>query len=210
MTAEIDEALWRSYGPQERGSAVLRLRKAGWTLERIARSVGCTEGLIRQYERVGKAPAPVRASLKKGQSVRATLALAAEHDRSKAAARFERYVGRGFSAICSWFKRTKAPSDYQEQILREVLALSMGTIRRGTKLWGGATKAVFARTKPAGFEQIEDGIDQMNAWSDWLYWFVTILIGDPDMREAAIRRALAKAGTLGLPRRSLTSVATKG
>ncbi len=217
MTAEIDEALWRSYGPQERGSAVLRLRKAGWTLERIARSVGCTEGLIRQYERVGKAPASVQAALKNGQSVRATLALlneqdrlVAEQERARAAARFTRYVDHGFSAICHWLKRVEVPGWDQEQILLEVLALSRGTLVRGEKLWGGSIKAIFEGTRPAGLDAMEDGVDIMNARLEWLYRFLTKLIGDPEMREAAICRAIGKAGSIGVPRYELVRPATKG
>lgn len=47
---------WPAWGTLERADAVVRLRNEGFSLRKLARIAGCSEGTIRNYELLGRVP----------------------------------------------------------------------------------------------------------------------------------------------------------
>jgi len=47
---------WPVWGTLERAESVVRLRNEGLSLRRLARTAGCSEGTIRNYEILGRVP----------------------------------------------------------------------------------------------------------------------------------------------------------
>jgi len=46
---------WPAWGTWERDTSVVRLRNEGLSLRKLAKTAGCTEGTIRNYELLGRA-----------------------------------------------------------------------------------------------------------------------------------------------------------
>ena len=47
---------WPTWGTLERAASVVRLRNAGYSLRKLAKVAGCSEGTIRNYEILGRIP----------------------------------------------------------------------------------------------------------------------------------------------------------
>jgi hypothetical protein len=67
---------WPAWGTLDRADAVVWLRNQGLSLRKLARTAGCTEGTIRNYEILGQMPHHWKQALIEGQfSMRQLVAL---------------------------------------------------------------------------------------------------------------------------------------
>jgi hypothetical protein len=64
---------WHTWHDLERGAAIVRLRKAGFTHRELATIAGCSEGNIRNMEIVGLLPWSWKEALMNGHSTREVL-----------------------------------------------------------------------------------------------------------------------------------------
>jgi transcriptional regulator with XRE-family HTH domain len=70
---------WPAWGTLERANAVVRLRNEGYSLRKLARIAGCSEGTIRNYEILGRVPRAAKQILYDGRvSMRRLVQLARE------------------------------------------------------------------------------------------------------------------------------------
>jgi lambda repressor-like predicted transcriptional regulator len=70
---------WPRWGTLERAAAVVRLRNEGYSLRKLAKIAGCSEGTIRNYEILGRVPWHAKKMLYDGQiSMRRLVQLARE------------------------------------------------------------------------------------------------------------------------------------
>jgi lambda repressor-like predicted transcriptional regulator len=70
---------WPAWGTLERAEAVVQLRNEGLSLRKLAKTAGCCEGTIRNYEFLGRAPWEAKQMLYDGQvSMRRVVQLARE------------------------------------------------------------------------------------------------------------------------------------
>jgi len=70
---------WPRWGFQDRAEAVARLHNEGYSLRKLAEIAGCSEGAIRNYEILGRAPWQAKQMLDDGRvSMRRLVQLARE------------------------------------------------------------------------------------------------------------------------------------
>ncbi len=65
---------WNTWDDLERGDAIVKLRKHGQSHRSLARIAGCSEGLIRHIEIVGRLPYAWKQLLRDGHSTRKVVA----------------------------------------------------------------------------------------------------------------------------------------
>ena len=71
---------WREWHDLDRGARVVELRDTGVSQRKLAKLVGCSEGLIRHIEIVGRLPSSWKQRYDRGWSTRAIVAAwRAEH-----------------------------------------------------------------------------------------------------------------------------------
>ncbi len=61
---------WSTWYDLDRGAAIVRLRDEGISLRKLAAIAGCSEGLIRHYEIIGRLPYSWKQYLVQGYSAR--------------------------------------------------------------------------------------------------------------------------------------------
>jgi hypothetical protein len=76
---------WSHWNDLDRGAAVVRIRQAGVSLRKLALIAGCSEGLIRHIEIVGRLPTYWKQYLYAGHSTRKVVGWWRAERRRKAA-----------------------------------------------------------------------------------------------------------------------------
>ena len=78
---------WPAWGTLERAASVVRLRNEGYSLRKLAKVAGCTEGTIRNYEILGRVPPAAKQILYDGRiSMRRLVQLAREAQKRRKSA----------------------------------------------------------------------------------------------------------------------------
>jgi hypothetical protein len=200
---------WSVLNDLQKGVAVLGLRASGMKAREIARMLGRSKEMVNYLLLVPRLPEVDRAEIARGASARRFIAAYRRRNTArKLAAQTTREahravaIERGIKAMHFFFKETKIPACYQENVTIDALARHRGEMLARkkpikAKFWTGNVKAAFQNTKPSNLELL-DGIDRINGWIVWLEADAAILMPEDGVREEVLARAVSESGRLGM------------